>query len=201
MTLKPEKSTVQGRKPDAPTGRVFLERWSPRAFSSKPVEAETLASLFEAARWAPSCYNEQPWLFLYASKEPELSRFKEILVEFNQSWNAPVPVLTFLVARKAFRRNDKPNAWAEFDCGAAWMSLALQAHSMGLATHARAGFDADKAYEVLGVPRETHTVVCAISIGYPGQREDLPEKMREREEPSGRDSLAEIAVEGSFPTS
>lgn len=199
MSLNPDTSSFQGRKPQAPVGSLFIERWSPRAFSERPVEAETLASLFEAARWAPSCFNEQPWLFLYAAGEPSLSRFKGILGEFNQTWNAPVPVLAFLVARKSFRRNDKPNAWAEFDCGAAWMSLALQAKALGLATHAMAGFDADKAYEVLGVPRETHTVVCAVSIGYPGEREQLPEPMREREEPSGRDALADIAVEGVFP--
>ncbi len=198
MSPNPDDKPFEGRKPDAAVGRLFIERWSPRAFSTEPVDEGTLASLFEAARWAPSCFNEQPWLFLYASKEPDLSRFKSILGEFNQEWNAPVPVLAFVVARKAFRRNDKPNAWAEFDCGAAWMSLALQAHAVGLATHAMAGFDADKAHEVLGVPRETHTVICAVSIGHPGERDALPEKMRERETPSGRDSLAEVAVEGIF---
>ena len=200
MSTTPETRAFRGREPEAAVGSLFLERWSPRSFTAQAVEAATLRSLFEAARWAPSCFNEQPWHFVYATKEPELSRFKGLLGEFNQAWNAPVPVLAFLVARRHFRRNEKPNAWAEMDCGAAWMSLALQARSMGLATHAMAGFDAERAYGELGVPRETHAVLCAISIGYPGERDALPEELRERETPSGRDPLAEIAVEGRFRT-
>jgi nitroreductase len=162
------------------------------------VDEATLRTLFEAARWAPSCYNEQPWTFLYADREPDLARFKSILVEANQVWNEPVPVVSFLVTRLHFARNGKPNPWAELDAGSAWVSLALQAKEIGLAAHAMAGFDQDAAYRELGVPRETHKVCCAIAVGHPGDPESLPEKYREKEAPSPRKPLTEVARRGPF---
>ncbi|MFW5887994.1 MAG: nitroreductase family protein, partial [Bacteriovoracia bacterium] len=113
--------------------REFLDRWSPRSFAKEPIFQETLDTLFEAARWAPSCYNDQPWTFLYANEENDLEVFRSLLVEKNQKWANNAPVLSFLIARKNFAFNDRPNNWAVFDCGAAWMSLALQANTMGLA--------------------------------------------------------------------
>lgn len=186
------------RQPDAAVSRLFLERWSPRAFASRPVDDETLRSLFEAARWAPSCYNEQPWRFVFADREPEFAAFRDALGTFNQEWAAHAPVLAFLAARLAFERNGKPNRWAEMDCGAAWMGLALQARILGLAAHAMAGFDEERAHDATGIPRETHRVLCAIAIGWPGDAASLPPALAEREAPSERRSLARIAERGRF---
>src|SRR5208283_3204990 len=134
----------------------FIERWSPRAFSSKPVSEKVLASLFEAARWAPSSSNEQPWLFLYANTEEDLQIFRPLLVDANRVWADKVPVLAFAIARRTFAKNGNPNRCAVFDTGAAWMSLALQAHKLGLYTHGMGGIHVDKVYEVLGVPKDQY---------------------------------------------
>ena len=112
---------VNNRKTEVPIDPQFIDRWSPRAFSSKPVEKEKLLSIFEAARWSPSCFNEQPWLFLYATNEEDLKLFRSILVEKNQLWANKAPVLVYVFAKKFFAYNGKPNRWAEFDCGSAWM--------------------------------------------------------------------------------
>ena len=120
------------RKPEKPVDEIFIDRWSPRAYSSKPVDEETLLTLFEAARWAPSCYNDQPWLFLYATKEDDLKIYRSVLAEKNQIWANKAPVLVILLAKRKFDHNDNVNNWAEFDCGSAWMSLALQAYQAWL---------------------------------------------------------------------
>jgi nitroreductase len=190
------KST--GRNAEAKVDDQFLDRWSPRAYSSKPVPEELLQSLFEAARWAPSCYNDQPWLFLYAREEKELEYYRPLLADGNRVWTDTVPVLMFLLSRKQFAHNNKPNNWAVFDAGAAWMSLALQARKLGLYAHGMAGFHKDKVYEVLQVPEQAYEVVCAIAVGYYGDPSQLPEDVREREKPSGRKPLSEVSKEGKF---
>lgn len=177
---------------------VFIHRWSPRAFSDKPVRENRLQSLFEAARWSPSCFNEQPWLFLYAATEADLAIYRSILTAQNQLWAGRVPVLAFLLAKKQFSQNTKPNDWAEFDCGAAWMSLAIQANKLGLSTHAMAGFDPEKAHDVLHIPREQYRVMAAIAIGYRGEASQLPSTLLEREIPSQRKPLAQVALQGLF---
>jgi len=186
------------RIPESAIENIFIERWSPRAFSSKPVEKEKLLSLFEAAKWAPSCYNEQPWLFLYATKEEDLKIFRSILVEQNQVWANNAPVLAFVFAKKDFTFNGKPNRWAEFDSGAAWMSLAIQANKLGLYTHGMAGFNENLAYELLNVSPEEYKAVAAIAIGYMGDKSELPQELQEREELSQRKALSEIIHEGKF---
>jgi nitroreductase len=177
---------------------MFLDRWSPRSFLSDPISEEDAATLFEAARWSPSCFNDQPWLFLYAIKEEDRAKFAGAVMEGNRGWAGKAPLLAFAFARKAFAHNGKPNAWAEFDTGAAWMALCLQAQSMGLSCHGMGGIDPDKAHEVTGVPKETHRAICGIVVGRKGDPADLPEGLREREGPSDRRPLDEIAMEGRF---
>jgi len=178
--------------------KMFLDRWSPRSFLSDPIPAEDAATLFEAARWSPSCFNDQPWLFLYAIKDEDRAKFAEAIVEGNRGWAGKAPLLAFAFARKAFAHNGKPNGWAEFDTGAAWMALCLQAQSIGLSCHGMGGIDADKAHQVTGVPQETHKAICGIAVGRKGDPTSLPEGLREREGPSDRRALDEIAMEGRF---
>lgn len=154
------------RRADAEVDRAFLTRWSPRAFTPDPVHPEALRSLLEAARWAPSCFNEQPWEFLVAVEEDDRRRFLELLSESNRHWAQHAPVLLFVVARRAFTKNGKPNRTAAFDCGAAWMSLALEAQRRGLSTHAMAGFDVEASYGALGLDPERHETICAVAVGY-----------------------------------
>jgi nitroreductase len=134
------------RVPEARVDPLFIDRWSPRAFSPEPIPSETLASLFEAARWAPSCYGEQPWLFLYAARPHDLELFRSLLVDGNRVWADRAPALAFAFARLKFSRNGKPNRWAQFDTGAAWMSLALQARTLGLYTHGMGGIHAERVH-------------------------------------------------------
>jgi len=186
------------RKPEASVDPMFLNRWSPRAFSPESISEQTLLSLFEAARWAPSCYNEQPWVFLYAGTEEERLEYLNILMDGNQAWAKSAPVLAFAFARRTFKKNQKPNRWAAFDCGAAWMSLTIQARLLGLYTHGMAGYHREMAYEVLGVPEEEYEVICAIAIGKYGDPAELPEQIRATESPNDRKSLAEVAIQGKF---
>lgn len=186
------------REPEAAVDRIFVDRWSPRSFSHDPVDVEDLKALFEAARWAPSCYGEQPWLFVYADTWQDRQRFRPLLTDANRVWAYHAPVLAFLFTRRSFTRNGKENRWAGFDAGAAWMALTFQARLKGLFTHAMAGFLEDKVYEVLGVPEEDYRAMAAIAIGYKDQPEILPEELQKMEQPNGRKPLAEIAFEGVF---
>jgi len=189
---------VGGRELEAAVDPMFPERWSPRAFSPDPIPDETLRSLFEAARWAPSCFNEQPWLFLYAAKPADLEAFRQILTERNRLWASKAPVLAFVFARRSFAKNGKPNRWASFDTGAAWMSLALEARRLGLDTHGMGGYDEEKAYELTGVPKSEYEVIAAIAIGRRGDPSTLPPDMAEQEKPNQRKPLASVAIEGAF---
>ena len=189
---------MSDRTPQAAVDPLFIERWSPRAFASTPVPQATLDALFEAARWAPSCFNEQPWLFVYANDDEGLARFRPLLNEWNQKWANAAPVLGFIFARKAFRKNGNPNRWAGFDAGAAWMSLALQARLRGLHTHAMAGVEFDKVHATLGVPEDEYEAICAFVVGEHGDAATLPADMAAMDSPNGRDALAEIARKGGF---
>jgi nitroreductase len=186
------------RKPEADVDRIFLDRWSPRAFDPTPLSDDSVKSLFEAAKWSPSCSNEQPWMFLYAVTKKDLAVFLDLLVDGNKVWAKNAPMLVFLFARRRFAAEGKPNDWAKFDCGAAWMSLAIQARKLGLYTHGMAGFHADKVCGTLGVPGDEFDSVCAIAVGRIGDREALPERLKAREEPNGRNPLAETVFEGRY---
>lgn len=187
------------REPEAgAVDPMFPDRWSPRAFREEPVPEADLEALFEASRWAPSSFNEQPWHFVYAREEDDRERFLEAILEGNRSWARRAPVLAFVVADPTFEHNGDANRHAEFDAGAAWMSLALQARRLGLDTHAMGGIDPDKAAELLAVP-DDHRVLCAVAIGYRAEPDVLPDELAEDElPPSSRKPLEAVRSEGTF---
>ncbi len=189
---------VNGREADAPVDSQFLDRWSPRAFSPEPLDTEMIESLFEAARWAPSAGNEQPWVYLYATSNEDRVQFLAILDGSNQIWVQHAPMIAFVLARLTTARG-KHNRTAQFDTGASWVSLALEARRLGLYAHAMAGFDEDKAYEVLRVPNDRYEVMAAIAIGKYGDPSQLDEKNRKREKPSTRKHSSEFAFQGPLP--
>ncbi len=155
-------------------------------------------SLFEAARWAPSCANQQPWRFAYGLAGTEhFATFFDLLAEGNKPWCARAGALVVVLSKKTFD-NGSPLGSHSFDAGAAWMSIALQARVMGLVSHGMAGFDYAKARTALNVPDEFN-VEAMIALGHPGTVEDLPEKFRERETPNGRKPVAELVLPGGFP--
>jgi nitroreductase len=167
---------------DYPIEEILRRRWSPRAFSDRNVEAEKLRSLFEAARWAPSSSNEQPWSFILATKETpaEHAQLLSCLVERNQQWARLAPVLMVSVARLNFEKTGKPNRHAFHDVGLAMGNLLVEATALGLFVHQMGGFSVDKVREVYHVP-EGFEPVAAIAIGYPAEPEVLPETFREQE--------------------
>jgi len=177
---------------------MFLDRWSPRAFREEPLTDAQVAALFEAARWAPSCYNEQPWHFRYARSSEDRERFATALVEKNQIWATRAPLLLFVLTRKHFGHSSRPNRHAAFDAGAAWMALALQARRLGFYAHAMAGFNIDTAYQVLNADRETYDIMAAVAVGFRGEPTMLNEEMAAIEAPNGRKSPTEVAGEGAF---
>lgn len=176
---------------------VFHERWSPRSFSDREVSPETLANLFEAARWAASSFNEQPWRFIVGARGSDTYRkIFESLGEFNQKWAGTAPVLILDVALTKFSHNGTPNRVAFYDLGAAASYMTLEAASLGLAAHQMAGFDPDKARELLGVPQE-YMIGAVIALGYQDEPEKLGDaEMIERElAPRNRKPLGEIVFE------
>ena len=186
------------RNPEAEIDSMFIDRWSPRAYESRPLTQDQLGSLFEAARWAPSCINEQPWLFVYATTDEDRKRFLPALVEGNQVWAKNASLLIFLLCRRHFSHNGKENRHASFDAGAAWMSLALQARKLGLYAHAMAGFSREKAFEILGAPEDEYDIMAAIAVGNRASPAVLPEAVATRERPSERKPHGEVVKEGSF---
>jgi len=186
------------RNPTADIDSMFIDRWSPRAFEPIPLTQTQIDSLFEAARWAPSCFNEQPWLFLYAAGETDRARFMPALVEKNQAWVKNASLLIYLLCRRNFSHNDQANRHAPFDAGAAWMSLALQARKLGLYAHAMAGFNREKAYEILKVHAKEYDIMAAIAVGYRAEPGSLPEPVAAAEKPSDRKIREEVARQGAF---
>jgi nitroreductase len=185
---------------DHPVHDFILRRWSPRAFSDKPVSPEVLRSLFEAARWAASSYNDQPWAYIVATKDDEknYSKVLGVLMDMNAAWAKQAPVLAISVARRSFKHNGTPNPVALHDVGAANAQLTMEATSRGLLVHQMAGFHHDKAREVFGIP-EGWDPVSAIAIGYPGDPQTLPEKLRTPElAPRTRKPLSEFVMTGQW---
>ena len=175
---------------------VFFHRWSPRSFADRAVSPATLAKCFEAARWAASSFNEQPWRFFMGQRGSETyKKILESLSEFNQVWAASAPVLVLGVARTKFSHNDAPNRVALYDLGAAASYMTLQATALGLATHQMAGVDLDKARKLLEIPEE-YMVGAAIALGYLGEPTALTnEQMRQQEtSPRQRKPLSEIVL-------
>ena len=186
------------RNPAADIDSMFIDRWSLRAFETMALSQTQIDSLFEAARWAPSCFNDQPWLFIYAATAADRERFLAALVEGNQVWVKNAPLLIYLLCRKHFRHNHKENRHAAFDAGSAWLSLALQARKLGLHAHAMAGFSRDKAYAILQAPAAEYDIMAAIAVGYRAGSEVLPKTVAAREKPSERHPPREVAREGGF---
>jgi len=166
---------------DYPIHELIAGRWSPRAFADRPVEPEKLRSLFEAARWAASCFGDQPWSFLVApsSDKPGFDKLASCLMPGN-SWAAKAPVLMLSVAANNFGHNNQPNRFGPHDVGLAMGTLSLQAFSMGIFVHQMGGFDAAKAREVLAIP-QTHAPMAMIALGYPGDPATLSEELQKRE--------------------
>ena len=184
----------------SPIHDLLARRWSPRAFDAQPVDADLLRTLFEAARWAPSSSNEQPWRFIVATKdhETEWNRLFDCLVEGNQKWAYLAPVLILSVASMHFEDDGKPNRHAFHDTGLATENLVLQATASGLVAHQMAGFDVEKARVDLRIPAG-YEPVAMIAIGYPGNPDILPERLRERElRPRSRRPIGEWTFSGQW---
>jgi nitroreductase len=167
---------------EQPLLEVIERRRSSRAYADKPVEPEKIKALFEAARWAPSSSNEQPWVYMYATQEqPELwSKLLNTLLEGNRIWANKAPLLVMALARKNFLANDKPNGSARYDLGAANAFLSLQATELGLNVHQMGGFNRETAKAELNIP-DTHEAVVVMAIGYLGDVEKLAENFKLRE--------------------
>jgi len=183
-----------------PIHDLLRRRWSPRAFADRSVEPEKLQSLFEAARWAPSSYNEQPWRFICCTKDhpADHERFLSILAEGNVPWARHAPVLILSVANTQFTHNGKPNRHALHDVGLAAENLVIQAVALGLVVHQMAGYDAAKARTVFGVP-DDYEPAAAIAVGYQGDPDRLPQPLRDREAaPRTRKPLEEIVFGGRW---
>ena len=188
----------EARKAGHEVDEIFLDRWSPRAMSGDSVSEEDLLTLFEAARWAPSSYNNQPWRILYARRDTEhWDAFLGLLVEGNRAWAKDAAALLLFVSKETFDFNGKPYPTHSFDTGAAWENLALQATMRGLVTHGMQGFDYERARAELNIP-EGFRVEAMVAVGKPGDPSTLPEGLREREKPSDRKPLSEITCEGPF---
>lgn len=187
-------------KTDYPVHELIRDRWSPRAFSEKPVRPDVLRSLFEAARWAPSSNNEQPWAFLVATKDDHEAhaRMLSTLVEFNQGWAKHAPVLAIAVSELAFAANGNPNRNAFYDTGAAVANLSAEATARGLLVHQMGGFDPHKVIELFQIPKGWEPI-AAFVVGYPGDPESLPESLRQRElAPRSRKPLADFVMSGNW---
>ena len=192
----------QTRTPEHGIHSLFTDRWSPRAFTGETIDDATLLSFFEAARWAPSAYNSQPWRFIYAKQGTDnWPRFVGLLSEFNRAWAQNASALVVLLSKTHFVPPGKsqaiPATTHAFDAGAAWANLALQASLAGWHTHAVGGYDKEKAREVLAVPAD-YELQSAIVIGKRGDKSLLSPSLQEREQPSQRRPLAELVAEGGF---
>jgi nitroreductase len=195
-------TTANSRSADHPIDRQFLERWSPRAFTPDELPDSTLLTFLEAARWAPSSFNSQPWRFVYARRNTEhWSRFLGFLNEFNRSWAQHAAAIMIVVSKRTFA---PPGAAAEtpllshsFDTGAAWAYFALQASLTGWKAHGLAGIERDVIRSELALP-DDYSVEAAIAIGRPGDKGSLPAPLQARETPSSRHPLSTFASEGRF---
>jgi nitroreductase len=166
--------------------------------TGEELDDDIIMSLFEAARWAPSSYNNQPWRFIYAKRNTaHWDKLFNLLAEPNKVWTKNAAVLVVVIARKNFEHNEKYSITHQFDAGAAWENLALEASSRGLVVHGMQGFDYERARADLEIP-DNFDVMAMIAIGRRGPKENLPSQLQEREQPNDRKPLAEIVMEGQF---
>jgi nitroreductase len=195
---------VNLRKPAHPIDAMFLQRWSPRAFTDEVISEAYLLTILEAARWAPSSFNAQPWRFLYARRRtPQWEKFLQLLVPFNKGWAKDAAALIVLVSNSMSRPSggdeDVPSYTHSLDAGTASGYFALQANRLGWHAHGMVGFNIDRACKDLNVP-PGYRVEAVYAIGRKGDPAHLPAQLRAREFPNDRLPLCELAFEGGFPT-
>lgn len=197
MTRTPADTARRHRRPDHPINAILYERWAPRAMSGEPVTRAELDRVFEAARWAPSSYNRQPWRFFYALRDDECwNDFLGLLTPGNRSWAQNGGALIVIASRKTLEDGAESRTHS-FDAGAAWQNLALQGTSMGLVVHGMEGFDYEKVRDVLALPPELEVEAMCV-IGRYGAEEELPEKYRARETPRNRRPIETFVRHGPF---
>ena len=191
-------SQNQTRKPSFDIHPLILNRWSARSMTGVELDDNIIMSLFEAARWAPSSFNNQPWRFVYAKRNTEhWDTLFNLLLESNKKWAKNAAVLVVIVSRRNFEYNGKFCITHQFDAGAAWENLALEAFSKDLVCHGMQGFEYEKARVVLEVP-DSFDVMAMIAIGKRGPKENLSEELQSKETPNDRKPLSEIVMEGRF---
>jgi nitroreductase len=184
----------------APIHDIIANRWSPRAYdANKAVSQKQIISLLEAARWAPSCFGDEPWRFIVWDKnqdETAWDKAYDCIVPGNQTWAKDAPVLILICADTLFSHNQKPNRWANYDTGAAAVSLCLQATSMGLVTHQMGGFDGQKTRAAFGIPEQIE-MMSMLAVGYAADADTLSDELKERElAPRKRRPLGELFYDG-----
>jgi nitroreductase len=193
-------TTQNPRRPDHAIDPLFIERWSPRAFTGEAVPESELLRMFEAARWAPSSYNSQPWRFVYAVRDtPDWLPFLDLLVPGNRKWAEGAGALVILVSSKLMKTGDglKPSASHSLDTGAASANFQLQAIRQGWHVHGMGGFDKERAVTLLNVPAD-HQVEAAYAVGRAADPADLTEEQRAKEVPNGRRPITDFAFAGAF---
>ncbi|HSA33422.1 MAG TPA: nitroreductase family protein [bacterium] len=171
----------------------IMKRWSMRALSPEPLPHYDITAICEAARYAPSCFNEQPWRFMAATSPTDIERLRSFLAPKNRRWADVAPVLLLILAKKTFARNGKPNRWSSFDTGTAWGYLTLEAWRRGIVAHGMGGFDAEKARSELKIP-DDHDIIAMAALGYPGDPAKLAEEFRESEKPGERRPLPDTLL-------
>lgn len=193
-----EEEVKKTRKANYSINGLILNRWSPRSMTAEDIAEEELFPLFEAARWAPSSYNNQPWRFLYVKRNhSDWSLFFNLMLPFNQVWAKNASVLLLVISDKYFEHNRKPCRTHSFDTGAAWMCMALEGAWRGLVVHAMEGFDYEQAQTALNIP-DNYQIEALVAIGKRASPTLLSQELQQREKPSKRKSVSEIAREGKF---
>ena len=195
-----ETDVLLTRSSEAEADSQFIRRWSPRAMSGEVVSLGEIEQLVEAARWAPSCFNSQPWRFVYALRcTPQWKPMFDLIMDMNQAWAKDAGALVAIVARTTFEHNNAPAPTHSFDTGSAWMSFALQAQGMGLVTHAMWGVEHDQAPAVLNLG-EAYKLQAMVAVGRSGDKRELPQPLQDREVPSPRKAISELVFVGQLPT-
>jgi nitroreductase len=194
-----QESEIQTKRTsEYPINPLILSRWSPRSMTGEELGDDDIMSLFEAARWAPSSFNNQPWRFIYAKRNTEhWDRLFNLLVDVNKTWAKNAALLAVVISRKNFEFNEKPARTHQFDTGSAWENLALEASSRGIVAHGMQGFDYEKAKTELRIPADFE-VMAMIAIGKRGSKENLPTELQDKEKPNDRKALKDIIMEGTY---
>jgi nitroreductase len=193
-----EQEIKEYRTANYPIHSVLLNRWSPRSMTGESLSDQEVFSLFEAARWAPSSYNEQPWRFLYATRNsPEWPLFFNLMIDFNKSWTQNAALLGVMTSHRVFEKNGKESPTHHFDTGAAWMALAIEGSSRGLVVHGMSGFDYELARKTLEVPAD-YQVLAMFAVGKRAPASELSPELREKEKPSSRKPLELVMKKGKF---